>query len=333
MYSFITLGRRGSSIREGSFLVGIIMLNLKFIVFLSCVFIVLLGAIILAEQIGTTRSEAETLFQLSFRDMDFDVEITGGFEQGTYEAGYRIEAANPEDRTRIRSWGIAREKGNKTPRADPGTPDLLRKYQAIYLADPEKPVVYLTLDEGYENGYTGDILDILARQKVNAIFFITGPYLNQQEALVRRMVEEGHAVGNHTVGHFSLPTLNDEKMRREVSELDSVFYEKFNRHMQFLRPPKGEYSEHSLAVTSEMGYINVFWSFAYDDWNRNNQKGWENAYNKVMPNLHNGAVLLLHAVSSDNAQALERIIEDTRKKGYEFGDVFNLIPLAKGENP
>ena len=143
MYSFITLGRRGSSIREGSFLVGIIMLNSKFIVFLSCVFIVLLGAIILAEQIGTTRSEAETLFQLSFRDMDFDVEITGGFEQGTYEAGYRIEAANPEDRTRIRSWGIAREKGNKTPRADPGTPDFFRNDPAISLIDPEDSVVYL----------------------------------------------------------------------------------------------------------------------------------------------------------------------------------------------
>lgn len=321
-----------SCIGEGSFFIGAVMINSKFIVFLSCVFIVLLGAIILTEQKISTRNEAETLFQLSFRDIDFDTEITGGFEQSTYEAGYWIEAENAEDRNRIRSWGIARGKDNKTPRADPGAAELLQKYQAIYLADPEKPVVYLTFDEGYENGYTAEILDILARQKVNAIFFITGPYLNQQEVLVRRMVEEGHAVGNHTVGHFSLPTLNDERMRKEVSELENLFYEKFSRHMHFLRPPKGEYSEHSLAVTSEMGYINVFWSFAYDDWNRNNQRGWEHAYNKVMPNLHNGAVLLLHAVSSDNAHALERIIEDTRKKGYEFGDVFNLIPLVRGEN-
>ncbi len=311
---------------------GAVMLNSKFIIFLSCVFIVLLGAIIVAEQFGAEKAEAATLFQMSFRDMDFETEITGGYDERTYEAGYVIEAANGEDRNRIRSWGIARVKDNKTPRADPGAPELLRKYQGIYLADPDKPVIYLTFDEGYENGYTGDILDILARQGIKAIFFITGPYLNQQEALVRRMVEEGHAVGNHTVGHFSLPTLNDEKMRKEVGDLDKFFYEKFNRHMIFLRPPKGEYSEHSLAVTSEMGYINVFWSFAYDDWNRNNQKGWEHAYNKVMSNLHNGAVLLLHAVSSDNAQALERIIEDTRKKGYEFGDVFDLIPLARGES-
>lgn len=332
LYSFIIPECSKTSSGEGSFFIGVVMINQKFIVFLSCVFIVLLSAIIVAERIGDDRTEAATLFQLSFRDMDFETEITGGFDESTYEAGYVIEAANEEERMRIRSWGIAREKDHKTPRADPGAPELLRKYRGIYLAQTDKPVVYLTLDEGYENGYTGDILDILARQRVNAIFFITGPYLNQQEALVRRMVEEGHAVGNHTVGHFSLPTLDDERMRREVADLDSLFYEKFNRHMVFLRPPKGEYSEHSLAVTSEMGYINVFWSFAYDDWNRNNQKGWENAYNKVMPNLHNGAIMLLHAVSRDNAQALERIIEDTRKKGYEFGDVFNLIPLAEGEN-
>lgn len=317
---------------EGSFFVGVVMIHSKFIIFLSCVFIVLLGAIILAEQLGPEEAEYHTLFQLSFQDMDFETEITGGYDEKTYEAGLTFEAASGDGVHRIRSWGIAREKNNKTPRADPGAPELLRKYQGIYLADVEKPIVYLTFDEGYENGYTEKILDVLLEKKVNAIFFITGPYLNQQEALVRRMVEEGHAVGNHTVGHFSLPTLNDEKLRREVTDLDSLFYEKFNKHMVFLRPPKGEYSEHSLAVTSELGYINVFWSFAYDDWNRNNQRGWEYAYNKVMPNLHNGAILLLHAVSSDNAQALERIIDDTRKKGYEFGDVFNLIPLARGES-
>ena len=112
----------------------------------------------------------------------------------------------------------------------------------------------------------------------------------------------------------------------------SDLYEKFNKHMIFLRPPKGEYSEHSLKVSSEMGYINVFWSFAYDDWYRDKQRGWDYAYNKVMSNLHNGEIMLLHAVSSDNAQALERIIMDTRKKGYEFGDVLDLIDIARGEN-
>ena len=275
------------------------------------------------------KSENKTLFELSFNDLDFENEISALSENGLPASN--IYHAGTGDENRIRGWGIVRAKDNKTPQADPGAPELLKKYNGIYIADTGKPVIYLTFDEGYEAGYTPGILDCLKKHNVNAIFFITGPYLNQHEELVRRMVEEGHAVGNHTVGHFSLPTLSDEKMRNEVSELDRVFYEKFKKHMVFLRPPKGEYSERSLKITSEMGYINVFWSFAYKDWDRNNQKGWEHAYNNVMPNLHNGAILLLHAVSSDNAQALDRIITDARKKGYEFGDVFDLIKIARGE--
>jgi len=280
--------------------------------------------------VSVRESGNKTLFELSFSDLDFENEIASLSETSS-PAAYIHTSANSSDPNRIRGWGIVRAKDNKTPQADPGAPELLKKYNGIYIADTDKPVIYLTFDEGYEAGYTAGILDCLKKHNVNAIFFITGPYLNRHEDLVRRMVEEGHAVGNHTVGHFSLPTLSDEKMKEEVSELDRVFYEKFKKHMVFLRPPRGEYSERSLKITSEMGYINVFWSFAYKDWDRNSQKGWEHAYNNVMPNLHNGAILLLHAVSSDNAQALDRIIGDARKKGYEFGDVFDLIKIARGE--
>lgn len=287
------------------------------------------ACIILSGPVQSVRDK--TLFELSFSDLDFDNEITSLSGNALPVSGsYQDESGGIDNR--IRGWGIVRAKDNKTPQADPGAPELLKKYNGIYIADTSKPVIYLTFDEGYEAGYTAGILDCLKKHKVNAIFFITGPYLNQHEDLVRRMVEEGHAVGNHTVGHFSLPTLNDEKMKKEVSELDRVFYEKFNKHMVFLRPPRGEYSERSLKITSEMGYINVFWSFAYRDWDRNSQKGWEHAYNTVMSNLHNGAILLLHAVSADNAGALDRIITDARGKGYEFGDVFNLIKLARGED-
>jgi len=270
----------------------------------------------------------KTLFELSFDDLDFNNEITSLIEQDVPASG--IYAGN-DGTDRIRGWGIVRAKDNKTPQADPGAPELLKKYNGIYIGDTSKPIIYLTFDEGYEAGYTAGILDCLKKHNVNAIFFITGPYLNKHEDLVRRMVEEGHAVGNHTVSHPSLPTLSDEKIKEEVAGLDRVFYEKFKKHMVFLRPPRGEYSERSLKITSEMGYINVFWSFAYKDWDRNSQKGWEYAYNNVMSNLHNGAILLLHAVSSDNAQALDRIITDARKKGYEFGNVFELIKLARGE--
>lgn len=305
----------------------------KLITFLSGLLTVFLFSIIISSKISSAHKEEYlTLFQLSYNDMDFNEEITGGFDESYTPVSITHEASSGANQNRIRGWGILRAKDNKTPQADPGAPELLKKYQSIYIADINKPVIYLTFDEGYENGYSDDILDVLLEQKVKALFFITGPYLNQQESLVRRMVEEGHEVGNHTVGHFSLPTLNDEKMRKEIADLDSFFYEKFNKHMIFLRPPKGEYSEHSLKVSSEMGYINVFWSFAYDDWYRDKQRGWDYAYNKVMSNLHNGEIMLLHAVSSDNAQALERIIMDTRKKGYEFGDVLDLIDIARGEN-
>jgi len=306
-------------------------MNRKQTVILSGILIILLCTVILARKNVNEKEDMRTLFQLSFQDLDFSEEITGGYEDNYYPVAYTYESAEPNPR-RLRSWGIVREKNHKTPRADPGAPELLKKYNSIYLADTEKPVIYLTFDEGYENGYTDDILDVLSREKVNAVFFITGPYLNQHEDLVRRMVEEGHAVGNHTVGHLSLPTLTDEKLEKEVADLDRLFYEKFKKHMVFLRPPKGEYSEHSLELTSKMGYINMFWSFAYKDWDRNNQKGWEHAYNMVMPNLHNGAILLLHAVSADNANALERIIDDARKMGYEFGNVFDLEAYARGES-
>ena len=124
-------------------------------------------------------------------------------------------------------WGIVRGGPGRQPRPDPGTPELLAKYNSLYIGDTGKGVIYLTFDEGYEKGYTSKILDVLYENEVNAIFFITGPYLEKEEALVRRMVEEGHAVGNHTVSHKSLPTLSDEEIEKETSGLDRMFYGKF----------------------------------------------------------------------------------------------------------
>lgn len=226
---------------------------------------------------------------------------------------------------RVYSWGIKRAKDNKIPEADPGAPELLAKYNGLYLGDTSQKVIYLTFDEGYENGYTPKILDVLKENKVKAVFFITGPYLKEHQDLVRRMVEEGHTVGNHTIHHPSLPSIDDRKIEEEVLGLERAFREKFNTGMKFLRPPKGEYSERTLAITSKLGYRNMFWSFAYDDWYRDKIRGADYAYNIVMKNLHNGAILLLHAVSKDNADALDRIIKGARERGYTIGDV-NDIP-------
>jgi peptidoglycan-N-acetylmuramic acid deacetylase len=227
---------------------------------------------------------------------------------------------------KVYGWGLRRKPGNVPPDADPGAPERLAKYNAVYIGDVTQKRVYLTFDEGYENGYTPKILDVLRDNGVKAAFFITGPYLKEHEDLVRRMVEEGHTVGNHTIHHPSLPTVSDKEMEEEVLGLDRVFSEKFNKNMKFLRPPKGEYSERSLAVTSKLGYVNVFWSFAYDDWYTDKQRGADYAYNIVMENIHNGAILLLHAVSRDNAEALDRIIKGVRQEGYEFGCLDELIP-------
>lgn len=264
----------------------------------------------------------------------YSTELTGALSEGNenldVQPQYFASGTN-DNYSGLRSWGIKRGKNGSLPSADPGAPELLSKYNSLYLADTDKKKIYLTFDEGYENGYTAKILDVLFEHKVNAIFFVTGPYLEQQDELISRMVNEGHAVGNHTINHKSLPLLSDKELEEEVVGLDRKFYQKYGRNMVFLRPPKGEYSERTLEITSRLGYVNVFWSFAYDDWVVDRQRGWQYAYDKVTSNLHNGAIILLHAVSKDNAEALGSIIEYARANGYEFGDVFELQELARGE--
>jgi len=271
-------------------------------------------------------SDLGGVYLSDLQEIDFNVELTGKLTEG--EAinavligdGEVLETSSGEEGwNRTKSWGLKRNSGNQPPDPDPGAPELLKKYNSIYIGDTSRKVIYLTFDEGYENGYTGKILDVLKENKAKAAFFITGPYLKQNQELVRRMVEEGHIVGNHTIHHPSLPSLDDRQVEEEVLGLDRAFYEKFGKHMKYLRPPKGEYSERTLAITSKLGYINVFWSFAYDDWYRDKIRGPQYAYDVVMKNLHNGAILLLHAVSKDNADALDKIIKDVKQQGYIIG--------------
>jgi peptidoglycan-N-acetylmuramic acid deacetylase len=264
---------------------------------------------------------------------DFQEEISGRLSEDPEEIGVEesMEEAmqipgDGEYSNRLLRWGIARSPENKPPRADPGAPELLVRYGGLYIGDTSQKNIYLTFDEGYENGYTGKILDVLRDNNAKAVFFITGPYLKDHQELVRRMVEEGHIVGNHTVHHPSLPEKNDSQLEEEILGLDRVFYEKFGSHMKYLRPPKGEYSERTLALTRKLGYCNMFWSLAYADWYRDKVRGPQYTYNIVTRNLHNGAVLLLHAVSRDNADALDMIIKGARGQGYEIGCVDDIAP-------
>jgi len=264
-------------------------------------------------------SDLGGVYSSRFSDLDLDEEVSGKLSE--VEAAATVAYSN-----NLLRWGISRRSNNETPAADPGAPELLKKYGSAYIGDTTKKVIYLTFDEGYENGYTPMILDVLREYGVKAVFFITGPYLKSHQELVRRMVEEGHIVGNHTIHHPSLPQLDDSSLEEEVLGLERAFKEKFDKRMPFLRPPKGEYSERTLALTQNLGYCNLFWSFAYDDWYRDKIRGAQYAYDIVMRNLHNGAVLLLHAVSKDNAQALESIIKGAGEKGYSFGDPMDLLP-------
>lgn len=215
-------------------------------------------------------------------------------------------------------WGIKREKDHKRPDVGKENAELMEKYDGIYIGNEDKKYIYLTFDEGYEAGYTEQILDVLKENDVKATFFITAHYLNTAEDLVKRMVAEGHIVGNHTVHHKSLPDISDEEIRDEVMKLHQSIYEKTGYEMKYIRPPKGEYSERTLAVTKELGYTNVMWTFGYLDYDENVQKGTEYAKKIVLDNLHNGEIMLLHGNSKDNANALDSIIKEAKADGYEF---------------
>jgi len=228
-----------------------------------------------------------------------------------------VEALKQLDNTKY-SWWIKLNNEHKTPEIPSNIKNLIDKYDGIYVGDTSKKVIYLTFDEGYENGYTSIILDVLKENDVKTIFFVTGSYIDRNPELVKRMLDEGHQVGNHTISHPSLPDIDYGKLEKELLDLDNKLYEKFGVRSKYMRPPAGEYNERTLAAAQQLGYKTIFWSFAYDDWYADKIRGADYAYNKVMTNLHNGAVLLLHAVSKDNADALDRIIKDIKAQGYEI---------------
>lgn len=226
-------------------------------------------------------------------------------------------------------WGFVRKKG-EAPEIPETQTAVLEKYNGRYIGKNEKSkVLYLTFDEGYENGFTVKILDVLKKTETPAAFFVTGPYLEKQGELITRMIDEGHIVGNHTVHHLNLPQQSVETVQKEITELNEECEKLYGYKMEYMRPPEGEFSEKTLAITHELGMKTIMWSFAYKDWDVNTQKGADYAYESVMPYLHDGAVILLHAVSSDNAAALERIINDARAEGYTFKPLTALYPSPK----
>lgn len=193
------------------------------------------------------------------------------------------------------------------------------KYGAYFMVENSN-YVYLTLDEGYENGYTPAILDTLKEKNVKVVFFVTSQFVKNNPELVQRMIDEGHTVGNHSVSHPSkgMPSLSIEEQKNDIMTLHNYVKDNFGYEMNLFRNPAGIFSEQSLAVTNNCGYKSVFWSFAYLDYDTANQPEPTAALKKLMSKLHPGAIYLLHAVSATNTEILGDFIDQVRAQGYEF---------------
>ncbi len=192
-----------------------------------------------------------------------------------------------------------------------------KKYDSIAIGEENKKI-YLTFDQGYENGYTSKILDILKEKNVKATFFVLQDYAERNPDLVIRMINEGHVVGNHSVHHYSMPTLDVNTAKKEITDFHNYIKEKFGYEMTLFRPPMGEFSEQSLATTQACGYKTIMWSFAYADWDPAKQMDNGKALTKVTKAAHSGCIYLLHSVSKTNTEILGDVIDNLKSQGYSF---------------
>jgi len=224
------------------------------------------------------------------------------------------------------SWGLSFRQEGAPPIGNAGK-DQLRQYQAAYIGNTSEKVLYLTFDAGYENGCTAKILDTLKEKQVPAAFFLVGNYIQRSPDLVRRMAEEGHIVGNHTMHHYDMSKLSDKAaFSKELTDLETLYQETVGQELpKFYRPPQGIYSEENLKMAQELGYKTVFWSLAYVDWNNDAQPTKEAAFAKLLPRTHNGAVVLLHSTSKTNAEILGELIDKWKDMGYRFGTLEELF--------
>lgn len=220
--------------------------------------------------------------------------------------------------TKELNWYFVKEGDTVSPPKESAS--FLDKYDAYYLGDTSSKVIYLTFDEGYENGYTGKILDILKDNNVPAAFFVVQPYIKTNPELIKRMDNEGHLVCNHSHHHPSMASISDKaKFEKELTDVNDEYKNLTGKDIpKFFRPPMGKYSERSLAYTKEFGYKSIFWSFAYKDWIPSEQPSHDEAIKKIESRAHNGEIMLLHAVSKTNTEILDQVIKDLKAQGYEF---------------
>ena len=219
-------------------------------------------------------------------------------------------------------WGPGKIENHEAPAEPKKLQQQYAYLDAQWLLEDEKSIA-LTFDEGYENGYTPSILDTLKEKDVKAVFFVTYDFARDNPDLVQRMIDEGHTVGNHSYHHYSMDELDTDTAREEVTFLHDYIQEHFGYEMQYFRFPKGEFSEKSLGILQELGYRSVFWSYAYADWNPDEQPEEATAFAGICESTHPGEIMLLHAVSATNAAILGKVIDDVRQQGYTFTTAMN----------
>jgi len=222
-------------------------------------------------------------------------------------------------------WGLSFPTEGESPVGNATTEELAR-YNARYLGDTTKKVIYLTFDCGYENGYTEPILDALKKHNAPAAFFVVGNMIESAPDIIRRMAEEGHIVGNHTYHHPDMSAIGDEAaFRQELESLAALYRETTGQEMPlFYRPPQGKYSVENLKMAHALGYKTVFWSLAYVDWYVDDQPTAEEAYGKLLPRIHDGAIVLLHSTSRTNAEILDDLLTRWEEMGYTFASLSDL---------
>ena len=225
------------------------------------------------------------------------------------------------------NWGLSFQQEGKPPVAN-ATADYLKQFNAHYAADTQEKILYLTFDAGYENGNTPAILDALKKHNAPAAFFLVGNYLETSPDLVKRMVAEGHTVGNHTYHHPDMAKISTaESFSQELQSLEALYEQVTGQPMKkYYRPPQGKYSESNLQMAKDLGYHTFFWSLAYVDWYENKQPTHEEAFQKLIGRIHPGAVVLLHSTSKTNGEILDELLTKWEEMGYTFG---SLDELAK----
>lgn len=224
------------------------------------------------------------------------------------------------------NWGLGFGAAGSQPSGNVSASELAG-YNAYYVGNAEDKVIYLTFDAGYENGNTEPILDALKKHNAPATFFVVGHYLESAPELIKRMVEEGHTVGNHTYHHPDMSAISDkETFAKEMNDVAALYQEITGQEMTaYYRPPQGKYSKENLKMAQEMGYTTFFWSLAYVDWYQDKQPTHEEAFDKLLSRIHPGAIVLLHSTSQTNGEIMDELLTKWEEMGYTFKPLADLV--------